>query len=735
MTRKKKSSADTHYEREAQKYDNPIASREYIAEYLETHGKPVTLPHLQKALGIKSDNDKWAFQKRLRAMLRDGQLMTDRRGRYCLIDKLDLLSGRVIGHPEGYGFVVLDQGGDDLFVSADQMRQVFDGDRVLVRSNGFDRRGREEAVIIEITDRKISKVVGRYCEKSGYTYVEPDNRRIPQTVSVSIQNSLGAKHGQIVVAEIVEYPTRRTPALGKIIAILGERMDPGMEIDIAIRSHNLPHEWPEEVLKEVQALPDKVRETDIEGRTDLRDLNLVTIDGVDAQDFDDAVYCEPGPKGAFRLIVAIADVGYYVKPGTAIDEAARERGNSVYFPGLVVPMLPEKLSNELCSLQPKVDRLCMVCDMHISAKGELTRYRFYEAVMHSKARLTYTEVAAILVDQDKKLRQSYAEVLPHLENLYILYKLLYTSRQKRGAIDFNFAETRIVFDENKKIEKIVPVIRNDAHRLIEECMLMANIAAAKFIEKEKIPGLFRVHSEPPPAKIEIARKFLSELGLQLPGGQEPRPIDYAKLLEAIAGRSDASVIQKVLLLSLSQAEYSAENIGHFGLAFASYAHFTSPIRRYPDLLVHRAINHVVHHQALNEFTYGREQMEQLGSYFSYTERRADEATRDVVAWLKCEFMQQFLGQTFTGVISGVTHFGLFVELNDIYVEGLVHITALKNDYYNHDPSKHRLVGERTRQIYRLGDPLAVTLVQVNLDERKITFELAGINENGTGKVE
>jgi ribonuclease R len=722
--KKSKSKPDPYRKREAKKYAHPIASREFIIQTLEEIGHPVTLSQLQKQLDLFDEEQSIALNRRLRAMMRDGQLMSDRRGRYCLINKLDLLVGRVIGHPDGFGFVELEKGGDDLFLSANQMRRVFHGDKVLVRKQIVGRRNREEAIILEVIEANTQYVVGRYFEERGIAFVEPDNRRITQDVLIPAEFANDAKHEQMVVVDILEQPTARKQPIGQVREILGEHRSPGMEIDVAIHSHNLPNTWSEAVLEDVGVLPDEVTEDEKQGRKDLRDLNFVTIDGADAQDFDDAVYCQPNGRDGYRLFVAIADVSHYVEPGSPLDTAALERGNSVYFPGRVVPMLPEKLSNNLCSLRPKVDRLCMVCEMSISAKGRLSNYKFYQAVMHSKARLTYSEVAAMLVDDDQNLQSQYKDVFGDLQNLYALFQVLHASRVERGAIDFDLKETRIVFDENKKIKEIVPTIRNDAHRLIEECMLMANIAAARFIEKHKIPGLFRIHSEPPADKITGVRTFLAELGLELSGGKKPKPLDYTKLLQSITDRPDFLLIQKILLYSLSQAEYSPQNIGHFGLAFAAYAHFTSPIRRYPDLLVHRAIAHIINHEDVTDFQYSDEEMLSLGAHFSFTERRADDATRDVTAWLKCEFMLDKVGQQFEGTVSSVTNFGLFVELNDFYVEGLVHVTGLKNDYYHYDAVKHRLVGERTKTIYRLGDPIRVDIVRVDLDERKIYFELA-----------
>ena len=588
---------------------------------------------------------------------------------------------------------------------------------------GVDQRGRREGALVEVLERGLKHVVGRLFIENGMGFLVADNKRVHKDILVSTSDLAGAKHGQIVSIEIIEYPTRHRQAIGKVIEILGDHMAPGMEIDIAIRSYDLPQEWPADVESEITRYSETVSEKDKRGREDLRHLPLVTIDGEDARDFDDAVYCEPHGKG-WRLIVAIADVSHYVKPGSPLDREANNRGNSVYFPERVIPMLPEILSNGLCSLKPKIDRLCMACEMNISPTGQLKKYRFFPAVMHSHERLTYNKVAAMLVDGDAKLREQYEQLLTPLDNLHKLYKLLLKTRNKRGAIEFDTTETRIIFGENRKIERIVPVVRNDAHRLIEECMLMANVATARFLEKNKIETLYRNHEPPSAEKLTELREFLSELGLNLGGGSEPQPRHYTKLLENIRGRHDGHLIETVLLRSLRQAMYAPDNLGHFGLAYEAYAHFTSPIRRYPDLLVHRAIRHILDGKKPASYIYSMDEMQILGDHCSMTERRADEATRDAIDWLKCEYMLDKIGQEYDGVISSVTSFGIFVELSEIYVEGLVHITALKHDYYHFDPVHHRLIGERMGRIYRLGDPVKVIVTRVDLEEKKIDFELS-----------
>jgi ribonuclease R len=713
---------DPQAQREATRYEKPIASREFILQILAEADHPVDQEGLADLLGLQDEDSREALRRRLNAMVRDGQLVRNRRDCYALANQFNLIPGRVITHPDGFGFLVPDAGGEDVYLSARTMNAVFHNDRVMVRITGKDRRGRLEGDVVEVLQRNTHRVVGRFHRESGVSFVVPDNKRITHDIAVPEQKTGSAAHGQIVTVEIIEQPAKHARPVGHVVEVLGEHMAPGMEIDIAIRSYDIPEAWPEAVTEEIQAYGTGVAEADKEDRTDLRGLPLVTIDGEDARDFDDAVYCERTPTG-WRLIVAIADVSHYVQPGTALDREAETRGNSVYFPERVIPMLPEVLSNGLCSLNPEVDRLCMACEMHVSADGKITRSRFIEGVMRSQARLTYTEAAAIVVENDKPARTRHKPLVPHLEELYRLYQVLRAAREARGAIDFESTETRIVFGAGRKIERIVPLVRNDAHKLIEECMIAANVASARFLVRHKMPTLYRVHGAPDAEKVEEVREFLKELGLPLSRSRNPAAKDYAGLLDKVRGRPDAHLINTVLLRSLPRAEYSPHNIGHFGLAHEKYLHFTSPIRRYPDLLVHRAIRHVLSGGKAEEFAYDTARMQAFGDQCSLTERRADDATRDAIDWLKCEYMLDKIGETYAGIISSVTSFGIFVELQAIYVEGLVHVTALGNDYYRYDPARHRLIGERTSQIYRLGDLVTVKVVQVNLDERKIDFEL------------
>lgn len=715
-----KSKKDPHADREAEKYENPIPSREFILEFLGDRGRPLTYEQLQEELNITSDEQKEALRRRLIAMVRDGQMLKNRKGAYGPLEKMELIAGRVIGHKDGFGFLSPDVGDDDLFISPRQMRTLFHGDRVLARVSSIDGRGRREANIVEVIERNTQQIVGRMHIESGTAYVESSNLRITQDILIPPDATKGAKDGQMVVVAITTQPTERMRPLGEVVEVLGDHMAPGMEINVAIRNHDIPTTWPEDVTHEASRFPAYVTEDALAGRSDYRKLPFVTIDGEDAKDFDDAVYCEPREKGGWTLYVAIADVSAYVKPNAALDKEAYKRGNSVYFPGRVIPMLPEALSNNLCSLNPKVDRLVMVCEMTIHPTGRITRYEFTEGVIHSHARLTYNQVHDMMEKKDRRMRERFKDDVPHLENLYELFRTLQKARKARGAIDFDLPETKIVFGQNRKIEKIVAYERFDSHRVIEECMLAANICAARYLEKNKQSALYRVHQGPTEEKLNNLRRFLTEMGLAMPGHRDPVPGDYAHILRVVQDRPDAHMIQTMLLRSMSQAVYSPENKGHFGLAFDAYAHFTSPIRRYPDLLVHRGIKHVIAKNAhLDEMALAR-----AGEHCSMTERRADDATNEVKDWLKCEFMLDKVGKEFPGTVSGVTSFGVFIELTDIYVEGLIHISNLPEDYYQFDPVRHVLHGERAGRKFGLGDKVTVLVARVDLDQRQIDFMLA-----------
>lgn len=716
---------DPFAEREAERYENPIPSRELILAMLAEQGRGLTAPQVAAHFGLFEPDREEALRRRLGAMVRDGQLTSDRRGAYQPVRDEELVKGRVQGHPDGFGFLIPTDGTPDLLLTSKQMRLVFHGDVALARIAGFDHKGRREGVIVRVEERRTRTVVGRLVIDGDAAVVVPDNVRITQEVVVD-GDLMGAENGQFVCVDIINYPSHRSLATGRVVEVLGDFMAPGMEIDIAIRNHGIPHRWPEDVEAAVAGMSGEVAEADKVGRIDLRALPLVTIDGEDARDFDDAVYAERRRGGGFRLIVAIADVSHYVRTGAALDVEAKARGNSVYFPNFVVPMLPEILSNGLCSLNPHVDRLCMVCDMTVSAAGKISTHKFYEGVMHSHARLTYTKVSALLEKPDSPLaaevRVAHPDVLDSVSTLYELFQLLRTVREARGAMDFDSQETRILFGKDRKIEKIVPVFRNQAHMLIEEMMLAANVCAAAFVAKHEKPALYRNHEGPRDEKLNKLRNYLNALGLGFTAAKKPVPADFQAVLVRIVDRPDAHLIQTQLLRSLSQAVYAPDNLGHFGLAYKAYAHFTSPIRRYPDLLLHRSIKAILRADAASDAPTAMDMLG-LGEHCSMTERRADEATRDVVSWLKCEYMQDRVGEDFPGVIAAVTSFGFFVELTDIYVEGLVHISRLQDDYYQFDQVMSRLVGERGGRVFALGDQVVVKVAGVNLDERKIDFEL------------
>jgi len=700
-----------------------IPSRDEVLAALETAGRPLDPKTLFDALGIDDAEVRNALGNRLRAMIRDGQIIANRRGHYCLVGHIGLVTGMVTGHRDGYGFVTPDLGGDDIYLPPREMREAMHGDKVAVRIARTDERGRAEGKLVEVLARNTREIVGRYVRESGVGFVIPDNRRFSQSVAVPPAGARGVKPGDIVVVELTEPPSRDTQPIGKVIENLGEGGAPGIETEIAMRAHGLPFRWPDDALAEAEAWGDRVRPSAKRDREDLRDLPLLTIDGADAKDFDDAVWCEPDGAG-WRLIVAIADVSAYVPPGGALDAEARERGTSVYFPRKVIPMLPENLSNGLCSLNPNVERLCMVCDMRVGSGGKVHEARFYEGLMRSAARLTYDEVAAVLVEGDPELRRRHAKILPQLESLHAVWRALFRARDRRGAVDFDLPEVAMVFDPKGHVARVEPRHRNDAHRIIEECMIAANVEAARFLEKHKIPTLYRVHAPPEEDRLATLKEFLGAFGLSLPTRERLEPKHLSALVRQVAGRPDADLIETVILRSMSAAAYQPENIGHFGLALERYAHFTSPIRRYPDLLVHRAIRHLVQGGKPEDFVHGKQEMEGFGRHCSATERRADEATRDAMDWLKCEFMLERIGEEFDVLVTGVVDFGLFVQIPDFQIDGLLHISSLGGDYYQRDPVHQRLIGEHTGRVFRLSDRLRVRLLRVSLEDRKIDFELA-----------
>ncbi|CAA0100676.1 Ribonuclease R [BD1-7 clade bacterium] len=728
--------------REAAKYDSPIASRELILATIREAGRPLSLGKLCQILGVDFEQEE-ALRRRLGAMIRDNQLIQNRRSQYDLRDTENAINGKVIAHKDGFGFLHPDDGTEDIFLSFREMRKVFDGDKASVIVTHTKSSGKLEGEILEVTERHTETVIGKVIIEGDNMRVIPDNPKIQHTVYIEQHHGIAVEHQQIVVVSITRQPERKKPPLGVITEVLGNTLDPGMEIDIATRSFGIPYVFPEDAQAQADKLADTPSDHEKRQRIDLRALPLVTIDGEDARDFDDAVYCEKKKSGGWRLWVAIADVSHYVGVNSPLDIEAHTRGTSVYFPERVIPMLPEKLSNGLCSLKPAVDRLCMVCEMTISANGRLSGYQFYEAVMHSHARLTYTEVDKMLTekdDPDSLIRTSNAGLVKHIDELHRLYHALRLQREQRGAMDFETTETRIIFDAERKIDAIVPVVRNDAHKLIEECMLCANVATARFLEKHNMEALFRVHDGPSEKKLNNLRDFLGERGLTLQGGDDPDPKDYYTLSAQLKGREDTKIVQTMMLRSMSQASYDPDNRGHFGLSYPGYTHFTSPIRRYPDLLVHRAIRSVIRSEIESKhvkrvdgrkplkkdaiYPYNMAALLALGEHTSMTERRADDATRDVMAWLKCEYLQEHLGARFTGTITGVAGFGFFVELDDLYAEGMVHISQLGADFFTFEAAKQRLIGERTRRVFHIGDRLDVVVSRIELDERRVHLTLA-----------
>jgi len=705
--------------------------RDDILNLLNSQDRPRPFKFIAKQLGATGRGAQNKLQVELDRMVHDGQVAVNRRGDYGLTERMDLVRGRVIGHADGFGFLKPEDGGSDLYLPAKQMRRVLHGDTALASITGFDRRGRREGQIVEVLSRHNREIVGRFHAQRGMGIVVPEDRRLQQDILVAPADQGDAVDGQIVVAEIIEQPARHRGPIGRIKETLGDHMRTAIATDVALRTHGLRTEWSEDVQHAIPDIPDRVQKPELQGRRDLRDLALVTIDGADARDFDDAVYCERTEDG-YRLLVAIADVSHYVKPGSAIDDEAYERGTSAYFPDRVVPMLPEVLSNGICSLKPAQDRLCLVCEMQIDDNGNAKRAQFYPAVMHSAARLTYTEVSGIIEKGDAALREKYKKLLPRLEALNDVHLALRSARRRRGAIDFEGRDVTFHLDADGHVDALIPYELTAAHQLIEECMVAANVQAAIFLLKKKIPALYRVHEPPEGTKLEDLKSFLGEVGLQLGGGKKPQPEHFARLIEAVKGRDDQRLIQEVLLRAQSLAVYRAENLGHFGLALDAYAHFTSPIRRYPDLLVHRAIHYALKEGRAVEYLYAHRDMQAHGLHTSLTERRAEKAARDVQNWFKCAYMQRHVGDTFEGTITGVQPFGLFVELDDILVSGLVHVTALRNDYYHFDPISHRLTGERSGVEFRLADRVRVQVVRVDLDDRKVDFELVGAPKHGPG---
>ncbi|MCH8943900.1 MAG: ribonuclease R [Proteobacteria bacterium] len=700
-------------------YKHPIPSQNDLIDFLTNVGKPLKVEPILKAFSLKGQRMRALLVDRLQSMVRAGQILENRRGEFCLTAKLDLVTGKVTGHRDGFGFVIRDDGDpDDIYLSARQMRSLFDGDRVAVRIKGLDRRGRAEGELVDILERNTREVAGQFIRERGIGIVIPDNAKLSHRILIPKGEAANAKHGEMVVAQILDYPSHVEQATGRITTVIGSPNDKGIATDIAIHAHAIPFKWPGAVTKEVEGFGEKVPSNAAKGRTDLRGIDLVTIDGADARDFDDAVFCEKSNDG-WRLLVAIADVANYVQVGSALDKEAIVRGTSVYFPDRVVPMLPEVLSNGLCSLKPKVDRLCLVCEMHVSRTGNVSRATFYEGIMRSKARLTYSQVSDFLTG---KSRSSVPKAQQNsVRELHALYHAFAKARGRRGAIEIDLPQTKFKLNKDGEIDRIEVVPRNDAHRLIEECMIAANVEAAKLLKKQRIPGLYRVHPRPDPDRFNDLRLYLISLGLKVPHPDHVEPRHFTKLIEQVKGRPDSAAITMAMLRSLTHAEYSPTNVGHFGLALESYAHFTSPIRRYPDLLVHRAIRHIVRGGKPGKYVYGPKEMERLGAMSSAHEKRAEDATRDVEAWLKCQYMQGHLGDEFDGVVTGVTNFGVFVQITELMIDGLVHVTSLANDYYKYDAGSQRLTGERSGHSYGLGQQMRVRVQRVDMETRKIDF--------------
>ena len=700
-------------------YKHPIPTRNELLDFLTKAGRPLKVQVILDGFDLKGERMRTLLEDRLEAMHRAGQIIENRRREYCLTTKLDLVTGTVSGHRDGFGFVARDDGdGDDVYLSAREMRAVFHGDRVAVKVVGLDRRGKPEGRLVEVLERATHEVAGKFIRERGIGLVIPDNPRIVHRILIAKGENGGAKQGQMVVVEILDYPTYVEQATGRIVRVIGSPEQKGIATDIAIHSNSIPTEWPKAVRSQVKEFGKTVPADARQGRVDLRAIDLVTIDGADARDFDDAVYCEKAGEG-WRLLVAIADVAHYVDIDSPLDKQATVRGTSVYFPDRVVPMLPEELSNGLCSLNPKVDRLCLVCDMRIDKTGKVSRSTFVEAVMRSKARLTYSEVSAFLTGESQKAVPK--DLHTALRNLHSLYTAFAKARSRRGAIELDLPMTKFELNAEGEIERIASTPRNDAHRLIEECMIAANVQAAKFLRRHRIASLYRIHARPDPDRFDELRLYLVSLGLKVPHSDHVEPRQFNQLLERVANRADSSAISMVMLRSLTHAEYSPNNIGHFGLALDAYAHFTSPIRRYPDLLVHRAIRHIIRGGKPRGFPYDKNKMERLGAITSAHERRAEDATREVEAWLKCQYMLDRVGEDYPGVITGVTNFGLFVQIPELQIDGLVHVTSLQNDYYQFDSSRQHLVGERTGRRYGLGDSMHVQVQRVDMETRRIDF--------------
>ena len=710
-------------------------STDIVLKYLSQRSEPANTKSIAATLGRLGKEGRQETFEILEKLRDAGQVTQLSKHRWAMKHAIQDHQGRVVGHVDGHGYVLTDDTREKVFLRSHEMQEVLHNDIVRVQIVGRDHRKKLFGKIIEVVDRGNDSLVGRFFVENNLHFVVPDDQRIGQDIFVLAEHTAGAEPGQVVSVKITKHPTRHFQPVGEITEVLGDYLSPGMEIEIAIRKHQLPHEWPASVEKQIESFAAEVGAADIAGRKDIRDLPLVTIDGEDARDFDDAVYCQPLKNGRSRLLVAIADVSSYVKEQSPLDQEAWLRGTSVYFPNNVIPMLPEILSNGLCSLKPQVDRLCFVCDMQISADGEIDNYDFYQAVMHSHARLTYTQVAALIgagagveveADQTAVAGEIPVELHGSIRDLYALSQRLGKRRRKSGTIEFEIPEPVIIFDKDRKIDRIIARSRNDAHRLIEECMLAANICASLRLEDSRLAGIYRVHDAPEEERIADARLFLRQFKLLLGGGDQPEPKHFSEVISKVDDPLTAKIVQMALLRSLKQARYDVENTGHFALNFDSYTHFTSPIRRYSDLLVHRQIRRLIENPDARDDDQAFIQVEQTAEQTSMTERRAESATREAVQWLKCEYMSHRVGEKLWGVVSSVTEFGLFVELEEVYVDGLVHITSLGNDYYRYDADRRQLIGESSNKVYHNGQRLEVQVSRVDMEQGRIDFSLTDV---------
>ncbi|MGB0225922.1 MAG: ribonuclease R, partial [Litorivicinaceae bacterium] len=730
-----------------------VASRKWLLELLEEAGRPLDYEEMASLTQTIESNREGLFA-RLSAMCRDGQIITDRIGRYVLVDRAGLVSGRVSAHRDGFGFFEPDDDGDTLYLHDRQMRKVFHGDRVLVAVMPPSRhsKSKREARIVEVLERTHQRLIGRLREQAGVKFVTPEDDRFLHEILIPDDQLHGAQFGQFVVVQLDTFPESNRQPVGHVVDVVGAASDPGIEVQVAVRTHDLPYEFSEEAIDQARAFGESIDPAIADTRMDLRDCPFVTIDGEDARDFDDAVYAAPRGKNGWTLWVAIADVANYVTENSPLDQTAIERGTSVYFPSEVIPMLPETLSNGLCSLNPHVDRLALAVCLEIASTGRVTSYRFHEVVFQSQQRLTYQQVQDTLdaVEADHQspaaLRTAIVDsghfntnaVAENVADLFSLYRVLRAARDDRGALDFDSVEPKFSFDDKGKISGVVPHQRLEAHKLIEECMLAANVAAARCLKKFKLPTLYRIHEGPSDERLAALRQFLGSMALGLGGGEKPEPSDYQALLDQAQARPDFPLIQAMILRSMQQAKYAPDpDIGHFGLSYDHYTHFTSPIRRYPDLTVHRLLKRIVQTGAqddpvrlVRDHLPDMERMVGLGEHCSMTERRADEASRDVGQWLKCQFMREKLGEEYQGTITGVAGFGLFILLDELFVEGMVHVTQLPPDYWVFSEQQHTLTGERTHQVFRLADSVRVTVARVDLDARRIDFALAGNGPTG-----